>query len=260
MKHMIAGIAGVAALLVAAVPAQAAAADPVRALKKQYAQGKGVRFAERTGLVAKGKSEPLQKRTGVFRFDGDRIVRSDISAKGLGKKPLFKPERTIRIGSVVYVKDAFHADDLPKGKPWYRKKDGKQDDAGGMLGQPVNVAELPTLKALMAKAKRDKDGYRGSITFEELAAVSPTFQDNMVFRADDSTAITWRLSLGKDGLPRKLTTSFPGEGFVPMWEGLTVTGETTFTGWGSRVSVKAPPSNQVSSALISDEGKVSLGD
>ena len=259
MKRLLA--LAVVAVLVPVGYAQAATPpSPVEALQRQYDQGKGVRFTEQTLLVAKGRTEPVQRREGLYRFGADQIARSDISAKGLGKHPIFKPERSIRIGSVVYVQSEFYADDLPKGKTWYRGGDGRQQDAGGLLSQPVNIAELPTLRALMAKARRDRHGYQGSITFGELLEVSPTFKDNVYPLSEASTVITWRLTLTRDGLPGTLTTSYPGEALLPMWKNSTVSGKTTYSAWSSQPSIKPPPSSKVSTTTLSDKGRMSLGD
>ncbi|GAA3422510.1 hypothetical protein GCM10018952_74550 [Streptosporangium vulgare] len=59
--------------------------------------------------------------------------------------------------------------------------------------------------------------------------------------------VTFKLTLDRNHLPQCLITSFPPTGIYDStaWEGNTISVETRFTGWGGKVSLKAPPANKV---------------
>ena len=59
--------------------------------------------------------------------------------------------------------------------------------------------------------------------------------------------LRFRLTLGSDQLPQRLVTVYPGSTHVSaaVAEDRQVSVETRYTGWGSRVTVKAPPASKV---------------
>ncbi|MCT9932506.1 hypothetical protein N5079_20095 [Planotetraspora sp. A-T 1434] len=262
MKRVIAGIAGISAVtavaLVTATPAHAAPADPVKALKSQFIPGKGVKFTDRTVLIVDGKSTHFLRRTGSFQFGKAGIAASDISAKyaATDSTGTFAPERTIRIGTTTYTQGGIYRQKLPEGKSWYKDQGGMTGGASGWLSQLVNVAEPATLKTLLSSAKQAHGSYSGTTTFARLAKVSPWFRATLPIRSSDKTVVTFKLTLGRNGLPQRLTTSYPATGLFDSdaWEGKTVSVETRFTGWGSKVSIKAPPASKVTTKLQSDDG------
>ncbi|MEV7007738.1 hypothetical protein [Streptosporangium sp. NPDC051022] len=249
----------------------------------QDGAGMGVRFTERTTVTRDGKGQDggpdgksqdggpdgksqdggrdgkstlLQRRTGVFQFGKDGIAAWDISSRP-GNSPdmptdLFSPRRTIRIGITSYVSGGSYGKRLPQGKTWYRT-DQDLTDASGQFGQIVNVAEPATLGTLLRSAKNSGSTYSGTVTFGELAAISHWFRTTLPVRADDKTTVTFKLTLDRDRHPRRLTTSWAATGVVNGggWEGKTVGVETRFSGWGGKVTVKAPPASAVSTKLAS---------
>ncbi|MEV4381209.1 hypothetical protein [Streptosporangium sp. NPDC049644] len=267
MKRVIASAAvATAALLVAAAPAQAAPApaDPVKALKSRLVAGKGVKFTELSTMKEEGKTEPYLKRTGSFQFGRTGIVASDISSKAatpvdprIGQhNGMFAPGRTIRIGTTSYSQGGTYRDKMPSGKSWYKTSKGMTGDVAGWFSQLVNVAEPATLATLLKGAKQTRNTYTGTTTFGRLAKVSPWFRATLPLRSSDKTVVTFKLTVDRDRLPQRLTTSFPVTGIFDSagWEGKTLSAETRFTGWGSRVSIKAPPANKVTTRLEDKDG------
>ncbi|MEU8205892.1 hypothetical protein [Streptosporangium sp. NPDC049046] len=257
---MIASISAVTAVaLVTGAPAQAhaqaAPADPVKALKSQFVPGKGVRFTDRTTMIEEGKGQPYLRRTGSFQFGRGGIVASDISSKGPGPADeVFTSSvsgRTIRIGTTSYSQGGTYRDKMPSGKSWYKGSDGMTGGVGGWFSQLVNVAEPATLASLLKGAKKSRTTYSGTTTFGKLAKVSPWFRATLPLRSSDKTVVTFKLTLDRNHLPQRLTTSFPPTGIYDStgWEGNTISVETRFTGWGGKVSIKAPPVNKVTTKL-----------
>ncbi|WP_326645123.1 hypothetical protein OG884_12210 [Streptosporangium sp. NBC_01755] len=267
MKRVIASVtAATAALLVAATPAQAAPApaDPVKALKSRLVVGKGVKFTELSTMKEEGKTEPYVRRTGSFQFGRAGIVASDISSKGAAPVDprdgqgdgMFAPARTIRIGTTSYSQGGTYRDKMPSGKSWYKTPNGMTGGVAGWFSQLVNVAEPTTLAALLKDAKQTRNTYTGTTTFGRLAKVSPWFRATLPLRSSDKTVVTFKLTVDRNRLPQHLTTSFPVTGIFDStgWEGKTISAETRFTGWGSRVSIKPPPANKVTTKLEDRDG------
>lgn len=261
MKRVIAGIAATAAVtLVTAAPAQAAPADPIKALKSRFIAGKGVKFTESSAVTWEDNRKPYIRRTGSFQFGKTGIVASDISSESAEKSSdpsapdptgMFAPSRTIRIGTVSYSSGGSYREDMPKGKSWYKEPKGMTGGSSGWFGQLVNVAEPATLASLLKGAKRAGGGYSGTTTFGRLAKVSPWFRATLPLRSSDKTVVTFKLTVNRSGIPQRLTTSHLVTGIFDSygWEGKTLTVDTRFTGWGTRVSIKAPPANKVTTKL-----------
>ncbi|WP_326635067.1 hypothetical protein OG884_20060 [Streptosporangium sp. NBC_01755] len=260
MKRVIACIAAtLVTTSVAVTPVQAAAADPVKALKSQFVAGKGVKFTDVTTLVEFTGNTSFFKRTGSFQFGRAGIVASDVSAKRTTDAPetseiipwaLDRPERTIRIGTTSYYSGGPWAP--PKGKTWIKHPNGMSAGFSGWYGQLVNVAEPATLKALITKGKRTGRTYSGTISFGALEKISPWLRNvSLVRMSKDSKAavLRFRLTLGSDRLPQRLVTVYPGSTHVSaaVAEDRQLSVETRYTGWGSRVTVKAPPASKVES-------------
>ncbi|WP_061292859.1 hypothetical protein [Herbidospora cretacea] len=240
----------VAALLLAAAPAQAAAApkDPVKALKALMLPGKGVTFTDVTHLPIEGRpTVTLMRRTGKLGFGRGKIAASDITATytkdGVSRlRDLARDGRTIRIGGVTYSSGGEYTGALPKGKRWFKQaKGGMTGGTNGWFGQVVNAAEPSTLAALIKEGKRSGGTYSGTLTMGYLGRVSPWFDATMPIRFD-SSKVTYKLTIGANGLPLRLRTTFPPAG---SWEDTPVTVETRYQGWGRKVSVKAPDSKLV---------------
>ncbi|AWS40834.1 hypothetical protein [Streptosporangium sp. 'caverna'] len=259
MKRVIAGIAAaMVTMSVAATPVQAATADPVKTLKSQFVAGKGVKFTDVATLVEFTGNSTLLKRTGSFQFGRAGIVASDVSAKfttdemsgipGVFQWSPDKPERTIRIGTTSYYSGGPWTP--PKGKTWVKHPHGMNAGFSGWYGQLVNVAEPATLKTLITKGKRTGRTYSGTISFGALEKISPWMRSAGVAGVstnDRAAVLRFRLTLGANGLPQRLVTVYPGSTHVSaaVAEDRQVSVETRYTGWGSRVTVKAPPASKV---------------
>ncbi|MEV0974605.1 hypothetical protein [Microtetraspora glauca] len=263
MKRVIVGIsAASAAAFVTAAPAQAAPADPIKALKGQFVAGKGVKFTDRTTLTGDGTNVLILRRTGSFQFGRSGIVASDISAKAgaTSDEPAataiarLTPERTIRIGTTSYTSGGVLAEKLPKGKVWYKDPQGMAAGGSGWFGQIVNVAEPATLQTLLRSAKKSHTTYSGTITFGKLAKISPWFRASLRIWSKDTAVAKYSITMNRDGLPQRLTTSYPATGLFDSngWEGKTISVETRFTDWGGKVSIKAPPASKVTAKLDDD--------
>ncbi|MEV0383288.1 hypothetical protein [Nonomuraea sp. NPDC050643] len=238
MKKTITALAACGtALLVATTPAQAAAPkNPVQALKGKLTSGHGVRFTETTTVSGGGKAK-LQSRKGAFQFNAKGIAASDISTKS----PASEDERTISVGKVSYTSGGMWTDRLPSGKTWFRTN-GLLGGAGGFYGQVINPAEPKTLATLIKKGRLSGSTLTGRITFKELEKVSPWFGASIPLRMNNDTKVSYTLTLTPAGLVNRVKSSYAATGVLANRElaGKTVTIDSRFTGWGAKVSIKAP--------------------
>ncbi|WP_155359969.1 hypothetical protein [Acrocarpospora macrocephala] len=262
MKKMITILLAGGGLLMTAVPAQAAPVDPVRALKAKLVPGHGVRFTETTTLSGKDVTTlsgdvvkaQLLGRTGTFQFSKKGIAASDITAKWLdgaaASRRALPPERAISVGKVCYVSGGTWKEDLPKGKTWYRTE-AFAAGAAGFQGQVINPAEPTTLSVLIKKAKKVRNTYTGTITFKQLDKASPWFSASIPLRASDDTKVSYTLTISSAGLVTRVVSSYPATGVFDTNEmdGKTITIDSRFTGWGRKVSIKAPDRHKVATKL-----------
>ncbi|MEU1730362.1 hypothetical protein [Streptosporangium sp. NPDC020145] len=279
MKRYIAGLACAAMAVVSvpalASTAHAKAADPVAALKSKLVSGQGVTFVDKTKAYTKGqKSKVAVDRKGVLQFGPSGVVASDQTGKyRLDKealealealeessssgdseddavddfiaklfKGMTKSERVIRVGNTSYISGGVFGEFIPADKTWVRFP----QETLGMVGtatQSVNAAEPTTLKALLAHATTKRAGfYSGKITWNELAKVSPWFRASQTVSLSGNTGktvVSWKLYVGADQLPKRLTTSYTPD------KKTTLVYDTVYSGWGSIVSIKAPASETV---------------
>ncbi|MFJ2030300.1 hypothetical protein [Streptosporangium sp. NPDC087985] len=279
MKRHIAGLACAATALLSAPAlapaAHAQAADPVTALKSRFGNGRGVNFVDTTKFHSPAGNMVFAQRKGVFQFGTSgisasdqtgklRIKKSDLDALGVGESTedenlskmfagLTKPERVIRIKNTSYVSGGVLGEFLPEDKTWVRIPMEMMGTIGP-VSQFVNVAEPATLKALLAHATTKRAGlYSGKITFGELQKVSPWFRASMISLATGSAAKTvvgWKLYVGADQLATRLTTTYSMAGMGKT----SMTVDTRYTGWGAKVTVKAPPAGEVAELKDLQEG------
>lgn len=236
MKRILAGLAlTTAAALAIGAPAQAAPVDPVKALKKQFVSGHGVRISETSRTVADGKTLATFKTTGRFAFGKSGVVASDIKNSLPGTKSL-TPPRSITIGGHSYVQGGVFSEDLPEGKKWVRY----EGPAGGSsFNQVIDVFEPKVLKAVISKAKSFKGGtYKGSLTYNELANAYGAKLDGKFGKIK----VEYALSINSKGLVRELKTTWALD-FGVLGKTSSTT-ETHYTGWGSTVTIKAPAKSQ----------------
>ncbi|MFD8564582.1 hypothetical protein ACWDOR_37110 [Streptosporangium canum] len=140
---------------------------------------------------------------------------------------------------------------LPADRSWVRagidRPSQRWDAAFG--DQLVDVFEPAALKFLPRTSTHRLPGqggtqYRGTSTWAELCEVSRSFRERMVFPTSDGkrqrAKITWRLWGDGKGLVTRLVT---GGAFDDLVDGFA--SDTRYTGWGSAVTVTAPPADQV---------------
>ncbi|MEU4232435.1 hypothetical protein AB0F17_49755 [Nonomuraea sp. NPDC026600] len=255
MKLMITALTAAVAVLISSAPAQAAAKNPVAALKAQLVAGHGVRFTDTSAFVGSINKDPLVVRTGKIRFGKKGLTGWDITGKF--SSPLYDghnttPERTIAIGDVAWVTGGDLSEDLPKGKTWLKTYSKMNlTTMSSWFGQVVSPAEPATLAALVKNGKLSGSTYRGQITFSQLFKISPWFSSSIPMRSDTEATVTYTLKVDGKGLPSRLTTTWQATDFLDIswWEGKAVTTDTRYTGWGTKVSIKSPPANQVTTEL-----------
>ncbi|MER6578004.1 hypothetical protein [Nonomuraea sp. NPDC001023] len=243
MKRIIAGLAlASAAALVTATPAQAAPADPAKALKKQYVAGHGVRFTETSRSSMDGKSTGATKTSGVLEFGRSGIVASDVRNHGIGKNAdvfaSLMPARVITVGKHVYAQGGLYSEGLPEGRKWVRYPDtGMRISTSNQM---LDVFEPKVLKALVSHAASTKGGiYRGSVTVKELGKIYGQSVNKKVAKVK----VSYLLAVDSKGLVTRVVSDWTLDyGILGTSHSTT---ETRFTGWGVKVKVKAPPADQV---------------
>ncbi|MEV0592793.1 hypothetical protein [Nonomuraea cavernae] len=250
MKLLLSIMVAGSAVLLTSAPAQAAPKDPVKAVKAQLVSGHGVRFSETVKQVVDGKSSAVVRRSGTLQFGKGKVVASDVTGRfATGKRE--KPERTITIGRTSWTTGGLYQSGLPKGKTWYKQPGVVASGAiTGLVSQVVNPAEPSTLAALVKKGERGTSGYSGTLTFEELGKVSPSFRAGAtpIFTTPE-TDVRYNLTLDRKGLPSRLSTSWQATGLSAGGEDRTYKVETRYTGWGAKVSIKPPPAAKTASKL-----------
>ncbi|MEV4110857.1 hypothetical protein [Nonomuraea sp. NPDC049695] len=227
-----------AAALVTASPAQAAV-DPVKALKKQFVTGHGVKISEVARMRSKGEKPEIVQITGTLAFSGSGVVASDMTMRG------FRTKATLRflvVGKQLYLHAGEFGGRLPEGKTWVRMGDATNASA---TTQPVDIFRLRELKGLLSHAGSAKSGlYRGSLTSGQTRKVTGG-------RGDQSFG--YRLTIGSNGLPSRLFTDSKVAVDRHLW--LRETTDTRYTAWGHKVTIEAPPEDQV---IDADEADAAL--
>ncbi|MFI6299919.1 hypothetical protein ACIBEJ_50565 [Nonomuraea sp. NPDC050790] len=251
MMKTIAAVVAAGAVLTGALPAQAAPKDPVRVLKSLVKPGAGVRVTATSTITDDGTTIDLVSSKAAFALGKRTVGASDITSKPISPTIQMKddrgPERVISIGKDVYINGGPMADDLPKGKTW-TKTTASFLKAGiyGRYGQPVNPAEPGTLAALLKRAKRAGNVYTGTISLQELYKISPWFSSTSQIGRED-VPLTYRISVTGAGFVSKVTSTFPGDTVTiqPGFDDEKVVVVSSYTGWGKKVSIKAPPASKV---------------
>jgi hypothetical protein len=232
MKRILAGLAlACAATLVTAAPALAAPVDPVKALKKQFVAGQGVRISETSVTKVSGKTMSSEKTTGRVAFGKKGVEAVDLSTKGKGSASI-NPDRMISVGGYTYVQGGVYGKDLPEGKTWVRYQGPA---AGASNNQVIDIFEPKVLKAVVAKAKSFKGGvYKGAITYKELGKIYGT----PVKGEFGKIKINYLLAVNSKGLITRLKSEWSLDfGVLGKTTGIA---DTRYSSWGSPTKVKAP--------------------
>ncbi|MEV0380126.1 hypothetical protein [Nonomuraea sp. NPDC050643] len=241
MKRILVGLAlASSAALITAAPAQAAPVDPSKALKKQYVAGHGVRFSETTRSQADGKTVASLSRTGALEFGKKGVIAGEVRTKGKGSE--LTPPRMIVVGDSTYAQGDVFSEDLPEGKKWVRYPGGAN---ARVSGQPLDIFEPKVLKRLVTKAKSFKGGaYRGSVTFAEMSKLYGERIDKKLGKIK----IAYVLGANSKGLITGVRSEFTMD-FGLLGKSTSIV-STRYTGWGAKITIKAPPADEV---IDSDE-------
>ncbi|MGW5156574.1 hypothetical protein ACWEPN_13935 [Nonomuraea wenchangensis] len=238
MKQALLAIAALAALTVPALPAHAAPKDPVKALKATIVPGHGVRY---TGSVTwKDGTDERGARDlkGAFQFGKKGVAAFDITRKDGDEE-----QRVIGIGKTGYYSGGVIGGLLPEGKTWYKEKNRGMPDS---WSQFINPAETKTLARLLKNGTTKGNTVSGSITLKELKAVSTWVSAARLGNEHDGVKISYTLTLSSAGLVNRVTSTYAltEDGTI-----YTTTVDTRYTGWGSKVSIKAPAPSTVTSKI-----------
>ncbi|TQS25918.1 hypothetical protein [Microbispora sp. KK1-11] len=247
--------------------AQAPAADPVAALRGQYVAGHGVRYVSTGTLRMAGITAIKFTSNGGLAFGRSGIVASDsrqtlkyndlLKEENEDLKDAEKPLRAIVIGKTGYLSGGIYTSLLPEGKTWLRLP-AQRPGSSSSLGELVNPADWRSLKTVLATTKAKGPGgsvngakttlYRGTIPLTQLIKVSPGIKNSFASLGSNpaKTVVSWKLWIGADQLVRRasatadLKLKVQGDTVT-----LTLSDDTTFAGWGRKVTVKAPPKSKV---------------
>jgi hypothetical protein len=237
MKRILAGLAtACAATLMTAAPAQAAPVDPVKALKKQFVTGKGVRVSEDSVTKIDGKTTTKEKTTIRVAFGKSGVAAADLTSKGNGASTL-SPDRMISVGGYTYVQGGVFDTEMPEGKKWVRYPGVA---SGASTNQVLDIFQPKVLRTLVGKAKSVKGGtYKGAMTYKEVAKL---YGDNSVKGPLGNIKVTYALTLNGKGLATRLVTGLALD--FGMLGKTTSTTDTRFSSWGAKTTIKAPPKSQ----------------
>ncbi len=282
MRRLIATLACTATVgvvtpaLAAPAYAQAPAAKPVTALKKQFVTGRGVHFTSVSKIDVGGLTSVKLRSKGTVGFGRTGVTASDITLKAdwgdlFGDEEemegLNKPIHTITVNKTTYSSGHLFDSLLPEGKTWLRSPGGDpaRELSGSFLINPLDPNTLQTvLSTTKARGRGGVIGgakttlYRGTITVKQLLSASPATrkQLNGMSAKEKASRISWKVWLGTDNLVRRVTTSTRETVKIKKTSiQMALTSDARFTGWGKKIKVTPPPADQV--ADLSDiDGEV----
>ncbi|WP_066369211.1 hypothetical protein [Herbidospora mongoliensis] len=249
MRRILAIAACTVAVTAVHAPPAYAAPNPVAALKAQFKTGLGVKFNDKfsTGGAI------FSRRTGTFQFGRAGVAASDLTTKFNLKaadiaampediQPLLKPEQVIKVGNTAYIKGGIFGSFLPEDKTWLRAPGGPATGVTGPFGQFINPTEPATLQKLIKKSKLTGSVYTGKITLGEIYTTSKWLQGVLPTErptaAQKKAIVSFKLYVNAKGLVIRLVSSTKASA-VGLTSG-TVSADTRYLSWGTKVSVKAP--------------------
>ncbi|MEV7007103.1 hypothetical protein [Streptosporangium sp. NPDC051022] len=255
----------VLALIVFVPPAaaQAASPDPVRAIVQRIQAGYGVQISEVSLSIDEKQISLKTRRSGWVQFGPSGPVASEFTSqlvldsharKALGRETeafrslgAFDPSHIVVVENTAYVSGGVYDISLPEGKTWVRMPYPVKATAAS--AQRIDVFDPAVLRAVLkGSAGEPVSGgflYRGAVSHAELYKASTPHTDAFATEPTSGsgrTKIFWNLWTDGRGLPTRLTTSETRGGRELS---LTRKADTRYAGWGSRVTVTAPPSEQV---------------
>ncbi|GGO06865.1 hypothetical protein GCM10010116_13670 [Microbispora rosea subsp. aerata] len=254
------------------VQAKAPAADPVTALRKQYAAGHGVRYVSSGAVTIAGIQGIKFSAHGGYAFNRSGIAATESVQKAKWNDLLKDeiddlegaddPVHKIVIGTTGYYSGGVYASVLPEGKTWLRLPGERPASTLSLLVNPVDARALKTVLAT-TKAKRPGGKvngvkttlYRGTITLGQLIQADPSVKEGFAGLGTNpgKTVVSWKLWIGPDQLVRRasagtdLKLKIDGDSFT-----VTLSEDTRFAGWGKKVTVKAPPKSKIANVTDID--------
>ncbi|MFF0770762.1 hypothetical protein ACFYUK_17880 [Nonomuraea wenchangensis] len=220
---------------------------------------KGTLVLGRSGVVAASITRRVDFNRHLLPLAKERAAEGDPVSRSLVAQT--RPHRWINTKGRFYTTGRLWTADLPQGKTWARRGD-RGAGATAFSDHVINIFELGTLKALIADADEKKFNlpnpagktadlkrtgfYRGSLTFAELYALSPTFRQVAGKRPDASYAnkvVSWTIYFDAKGLPFKFGSGFSTQEKEKYY---TQGGATTdIVSWGPPRTIAPPRPDQV---------------
>ncbi|WP_043639335.1 hypothetical protein [Nonomuraea candida] len=247
-KTILLAVACAAALTTAAAPAQAAPTqagpaqaapkDPVAALKAKLAPGRGVHFTDTVTWSDGTNSQGTRDSKGSFQFGEKGVVGFDFSWKYGDEQ-----RRTIAIGKTAYHSGGVYARLMPEGKTWFKRAGGGMPDS---WAQFINPAEPKTLAKLIGNGSTKGRSVTGTITVKELRKVSDWVARAGIRKEDHGVKVDYTLTLAASGLVSRVQSTYA---IKVEGEPNIVTVDSRYTGWGGKVSIKAPAPGTVTTSF-----------
>ncbi|GIH23919.1 hypothetical protein Aph01nite_22290 [Acrocarpospora phusangensis] len=222
-------------------PTASPTVNPLAALEAQFVAKRGVKVSEIQETHVDGELFNNGNRDGVVQFSGIGVDGYDITMK---TELMDAPIRTLAIGSSSYQSGGTIADVLPDGKKW--RKSESEPGKRTPFFTPMLILEPATLKAVLATMAKQSGGvYEGTITLGALHAVSPSFQaEDLTDTREAALVMSWRMSVGLDGLPTRLVTSYSDPEYT--LGPLEKKSDIRFSSWGTPVELASPPEKETS--------------
>ncbi|HEX4811312.1 MAG TPA: hypothetical protein VFV66_00970 [Nonomuraea sp.] len=203
----------------------------MKALKKQYVTGQGVRISETSVTKLDGKTTTSGKTAIRLAFGRSGVTAAELSSKARRGVSL-SPDRLISIGGYTYVQGGIYGKELPEGKKWVRYAGAA---TGTTVNQPFDIFEPKVLRTLVGKAKSVKGGtYKGAMTYKELGRLYGENVTGQMARIK----LDYVLTLNAKGLATRLVTGITLD--FGMLGKATSNTDTRFSSWGSKTTIKAP--------------------
>ncbi|GII75584.1 hypothetical protein Sru01_05660 [Sphaerisporangium rufum] len=219
------------------------------ALRRQFAKKTGITVHETARIRLDGEVLFSHRLGGRLRFAPTGVDAADVSIVAESGGPGGDARtRVIMLDGHQYMKSSMYDGLLPEGRTWLRTPGA---DPAGLAGDGLVDALRPeVLAAVLATADGKASGGRvggapttllhGAISLKALGKVSPTARIYQRAAGKKKITVPWKLWLGADRLPRRVQSTFtlPTRHKSPA---LSISTDVTFTGWGGKVTVTAPP-------------------
>ncbi|WP_283138811.1 hypothetical protein [Rhizohabitans arisaemae] len=217
---------------------------PLIALQERFAQGAGVRFRETVTTTAKPKrgaaSASTLKMSGVVNLGRTGVSSADVTLASYFTKNDAVTIRTVLVGGTAYFGGSA-LNELYIGDAEWISLPTRLIPPDYWSQGPVVLFRPEMLKTLLAKAKFDKESnsFSGTIALGTVLAPGSAIK---VKPRDLKAKVNWKLWLGKDNLPKRLTTSTT---LIDGTGRLITHGDTRFQSWGTSIDITKPPAHLV---------------